>query len=66
MAARPTRAAPLARPLEGPGADARLRRLRSRFARVHQRLDRPGPPWRLPLLCALTFAAVVAAGLVLT
>jgi hypothetical protein len=65
MAAQPRRAAPLARPLEGPGAEARLRRVRAKFARMHRALERPGPPWRLPLLCLATFAAVVAAGLVL-
>jgi hypothetical protein len=56
------------RSLEGAGSEARLLNLQRRFARLNQRLDEPRAwrPWRLAILCALTFAGEVAAGLLLT
>jgi len=53
------------RPLEGPGSDARLRRLQMRFAKLHRRSfeETRGSPWRFGLLCMLTFMGVFAVGL---
>lgn len=60
MPAEPRRAEPAEKRLEGPGAEARLRRLQRRFAKAAPR--RPVRPWRLAVLCALTFLAVLAGG----
>lgn len=53
------------RPLEGPGSDARLRRLQKRFARLNRRpIERASrSSWPFGLICALTFVGVFAIGL---
>jgi hypothetical protein len=48
--------------LEGPGAEARLRAVRARFARVHRAMEWRAPDWRLAAMCLATFAGVVAGG----
>lgn len=53
--------------LEGPGSDARLRRLQMRFARLNRRSIEPASrsSWPFGLLCALTFVGVFTIGLLI-
>jgi len=66
MASEPEQIA-AGRPLEGPGSDARLRRLRRRFSAFHARLDRSRrpPALRLASLCLAIFVAIVVGGLLI-